>query len=1350
MLTALSGRPVSGGHDAVGWGVALGFLTASAPAAAIPSPELVVGSLSSLSQLVAVVSALLGGGALAAGAGYTRRRAGHGQHRAAGPSRWVIPALALTAVASVGFGIHQHLVRADEARQRLEQTLVRPAAKDADGKLLDSGLKEMSFAEQRTHPRGMDTAEAARLIEDSASGRRSDVILLDIRETAETEMGSLPGAVAIRFPDLDRSRIDLSGRKALLFCHNGNRSAETCARMAERGLDCAFIVGGLETWLTQGRPLAGSSARSLEELRALPSYPNQRVLLDTGAVRRLLTERAALLVDVRYPGEFAAGHLPGAINLPIRPTPTEELARRLASLPAGPVIAPCYDRRSCFFAELLGLELTRRGREFLGRYTLPWEYFEPARRPPHVETAMARASQGLWQRAARQLADLLVELAAVTGLPAALVLLAMLSRVLVLPFSIKAERDQQISVAISAEVAALKRRLAADPVRLSRALQALYRRHGLTPARNLLALAFLPVLALSVEAASLAAEGERHGLWWIGDLSARDASLALPIAFAVLIGVYVHWTLVRTLRHKVITWAVAVPLLVVSAALLSAAADVYMVASAVLLLGQRWLVASRAAPQARRQDGPRQGWSVSRRRKLEQDGVVSLDHPERLKWAGNKAHRLARLRALDMPVPDGLVLTSEFLERYRSADPPGRRRMLDRIWRALGARTIAVRSSAAGEDGAAASFAGVFDTVLDVSRPDFDRSLEAVLASFGSRRAASYAGQVGAANVLLQPMVAAAWSGVLFTEDPASPALMLVELVEGTAEKLVSGRAQPAAYRIGRATGRLIAGSGPPIDLAPLVALAKRAETALGAPQDIEWAYADGRFVLLQSRDITAATGGGSSVREEWRRLARIAGRARDGDVALARNEMAEMLPCPTPLTLSLIEALWAPGGSVDLAARALGCTYHVEEDGPPYHVTVFGRLYIDKREERARAIALSRAGARRLARRASEIERDVRRRFMPALVAEVRLHEAIDFDRLATAEMLATLRRMLQRFVAETHVEVEVVNIAARFYLDEARAALDAAGEDAAQALASIAPTILDEQLRLAQIAPADARRALLIEALGHRAALDYELAAPRYGESGAALDAAAEAALSALWTGARTRGDVQGAPLPSACRGAVRRARRFQTLKEDAKHHALRELALLRRLLLALDRRLGLQGAVFHLTLEELTAFDGRNPAELARTAEQRRAQLAELAEGPLLDSALTIADIERASLGLEVVSADQSGVLKGTRVSGMGLAEGRAIVVPARLAEVGAPIDGFQDGDIIVSPMIHPAWLPFVLRAGGVVSEVGGWLSHMSIVAREHDIAMIVGVRGWSRITSGERLQLRPDGLIATARA
>ena len=118
-------------------------------------------------------------------------------------------------------------------------------------------------------------------------------------------MGSLPGATRVRFPDIAAAKLDLAHKKPIVFCHNGNRGYETCAALAAMGIDCRFLVGGLEKWLVEKRSLTGLNARTLDDLRALPSYRNQTVLLDTPDVHKLVAEDGAIFVDVRYPGEFA-------------------------------------------------------------------------------------------------------------------------------------------------------------------------------------------------------------------------------------------------------------------------------------------------------------------------------------------------------------------------------------------------------------------------------------------------------------------------------------------------------------------------------------------------------------------------------------------------------------------------------------------------------------------------------------------------------------------------------------------------------------------------------------------------------------------------------------------------------------------------------------------------------------------------------------------------------------------------------------------------------------------------------------------------------------------------------------
>jgi rhodanese-related sulfurtransferase/membrane protein insertase Oxa1/YidC/SpoIIIJ/phosphohistidine swiveling domain-containing protein len=1302
-------------------------LAGTGSAFAIPSPELVVGSFTSISQLFALGSALIGGGAAAA---TMRMRSRGAKGLARGFFAVTIGALVLLIV-SLGLNAYQYLSYKNEKQARLEATLARPMP-NFGGRSLDPALKEASYDDQLKNSRGISTEELEDLLAASQRGERPDVMFLDIREAAETEMGSLPGATRIRFPDLAKSKLDFAGKTAVLFCHNGNRSYETCQALAALGIDCRFMVGGLEKWLVEKRSLTGLKARTLDDLRALPSYRNQTVLLETQQVHDLVEHEGAIFVDTRYPGEFASSSLPGAINLPIRPTPTEQLKARIAQLPHKPVVAPCYDRRSCFFAEVLGLELERAGYDYRGKYTLPWEYFTTTKPRPYIAQWLEESRRSLWSKATDRVAEVLTFAADWIGIIPAILLLAILSRLLVLPFSLKAERDQLKSREVADELDALKLRLKDDPPRMSRAIGAFYKRHGITPLRNLIALLFLPIMALALAAVQHAvSSAEPNPLLWVVNLDDRDRWLVLPMLFAGLITLYIDMAFVRTGWQRVAVWATVFPLFVATGALFAAGTDVYLVMSAALLVVQRVWVSGLASRL----------WRDWRRSRLG-SGVFLLGDVDRLAGHGNKAYRLAQMRAAGFPVPDGVLLTPEFLGEFTAASSAQRRPRLDRLWRHLASDRLVVRSSASGEDNATHSFAGVFESVLDVDRERLEAAIAAVQASFEASRVRAYAGAGGAGSVLVQRMIAAEYAGVLFTRDPSTGGLAMIEMVKGTAENLVSGTVRPQTVRFGRATGKQFGEHAAPIDLAPLLTLGRQAEQLFGCPQDIEWTYADGCFHLVQSRDITrvlAGEGDEALVQEDLGRVLDNAGGASADEIVFAKNELSEMLPRPTPLSLSLMRSLWASGGSVDRAATNLGFAYRVAEDST-YLVTILGRLYVDKREERARGFSIGPLAARRLVRRADRIEREFRDQFLPRFLSEIRLAETADFDRLSTAELVDEIGRLRERLVHETHVEVDAINIAANFYLERARRALGAAGLDPSSFLGHIPETFEGRSIAEAAAEPAERRHWFLVRTVGHRAAFDYELAEPRYAEN---LDL-----LSSMVDAKRVMSRPAGTTdegLGKRLAAIVAVARRFETLKEDAKHHSLRELAVLRRAVLALDRQLGLGGSVFHLTFDEIAAGRCRDVEGLRETATLRREQAARMRKTDSPPATLTVFELESISAGGNSATRAGEGIIRGTRVSGSRVVEGPACVVSETEAERGNVLGNFRDGCIIVAPMINPTWLPYFSKAGGFVSEVGGWLSHTAILAREHDVPMIVGTDGLAGIVDGSLLRLHLDGRV-----
>ena len=225
---------------------------------------------------------------------------------------------------------------------------------------------------------------------------------------------------------------------------------------------------------------------------------------------------------------------------------------------------------------------------------------------------------------------------------------------------------------------------------------------------------------------------------------------------------------------------------------------------------------------------------------------------------GGKASGLAKLIRMGLRVPEGYVIVG--------ATPAQLPEGLEEACAKLGDTALAVRSSARGEDGAETSFAGQYETVLDVRGAQALReAVERCLRSAHGARADAYRDGLSAAgenrmSVVVQRMVDARAAGVLFTVDPVSGARdrVVVNAVPGLGEALVSGQSAADQFvlsRDGKVLESQTRGETPAIDAAMLQALladALTAEAKLGHPVDMEWAIAsDGTLYWLQARPIT-------------------------------------------------------------------------------------------------------------------------------------------------------------------------------------------------------------------------------------------------------------------------------------------------------------------------------------------------------------------------------------------------------------------------------------------------------------------------------------------------------------------
>ncbi len=256
--------------------------------------------------------------------------------------------------------------------------------------------------------------------------------------------------------------------------------------------------------------------------------------------------------------------------------------------------------------------------------------------------------------------------------------------------------------------------------------------------------------------------------------------------------------------------------------------------------------------------------------------------------AGGKAHGLRHILRAGLPVPPAWCALP-------GAGDGALRALADALAQ-RGIGRVAVRSSAADEDGGLNSFAGIHDTALAVPVGRLGEAVAAVATSALSDRARSYRRQRGLAPpggpcaVVVQEMVDADWAGVAFGRDGA----VLVEAVEGLGEVAVNGEATPEAielvrdgpsWRIARRWPRHQAealragpeglsrvplrGARPDLPAALAIDIAAGVtalERARGVPLDVEWAASAGRVAFLQARPQTRPLEDALPPGEAWTR----------------------------------------------------------------------------------------------------------------------------------------------------------------------------------------------------------------------------------------------------------------------------------------------------------------------------------------------------------------------------------------------------------------------------------------------------------------------------------------------------
>jgi pyruvate, water dikinase len=361
--------------------------------------------------------------------------------------------------------------------------------------------------------------------------------------------------------------------------------------------------------------------------------------------------------------------------------------------------------------------------------------------------------------------------------------------------------------------------------------------------------------------------------------------------------------------------------------------------------------------------------------------ILPLEEVREGWFFGGKAEKLGDLLRMGLPAPPGFAISAyaqklffdqsnleEFIqqaitgegpqaledlnqagaairERILAAPLPGElAELLHQHLENLGSDRLAVRSSALQEDGFF-SFAGQFESILNVPRSLVEQRYKEVVASRFTPRALYYCRTKGfsyqdmAMGVVVMDMVEARAAGVLYTADPRQGGrATIINAVHGLGSLAVGGQVEPDLYRVeeGRIVSQQtgakermhlpaaeggIAEAGTPAELGglclseaevlELAALGARVEEFYGRPQDIEWALdGSGAFYLLQARPLRLRTPATSDT------LPPI---IKDAKILLHQGAIASRGAAAGPVHLLEDQELQAaPAGAVLVARRAL------------------------------------------------------------------------------------------------------------------------------------------------------------------------------------------------------------------------------------------------------------------------------------------------------------------------------------------------------------------------------------------------------------------------------------------------
>lgn len=758
---------------------------------------------------------------------------------------------------------------------------------------------------------------------------------------------------------------------------------------------------------------------------------------------------------------------------------------------------------------------------------------------------------------------------------------------------------------------------------------------------------------------------------------------------------------------------------------------------------------------------------------------------------GGKASGLATLTRLGLSVPPAMVLLDSDL-----SDIPDN---LADIWEAFSGGVAAVRSSGLDEDGDAASAAGQYETILNVRSENLKEAVRKCLESSANERVETYEKELsgtagGHMSVVIQKMITPSRAGVIFTADPLSGNrdVMVVEAVAGLGEVLVSGHAEAARYTLGTGETLILESSGDlagaAVDeklLGELRAGAVLAAADWGMPLDLEWAVDSetGELYWLQARPITA--------------LADSLDSRVNPEELITRCNIGEMMPgAVTPLTLSTVgrslstglamyyrsfgalkrkepdpsfienfeEQLFMNLSSMYLMSRrVLGATPEGTELGilgyvlPPHEIgpqdpfvirlingfRYFGGLFGWKKQVRALEKLANGFSIETKDKSAAEILRQIRIDHSRVMDRAVALHySASAFSGAMNAALAMTLSGgndisdESNRLMTDLLSGVDGV---------ESAAVLEGLEELASMVRGTKLESILSHEVLMADPSDIGGFYRTFMERHGHRCIREAELREPEWAiqpdhliESLKALTQSPSRKKKANSSEPFVMPKLPEGVNPGAIKWISGQARIGVRTREKSKSLLILVIHRFKMAARALSERLVDErflpeaDLTYFLTLEELEQLTAGGGGGLIGRARRRRRLYPERME-------LRFPDISHGRPQPETPALPEDGMnMSGVPVS-RGVVEGMVRVVKTR-----EDAEMLKSGEIMVAQFTDVGWTPFYGRVAGMVTEIGGALSHGSVVAREYGLPLVGGLSGACTVLN-TGMRVRIDGGI-----